>query len=93
MPDSVKDRVHSMAQCANADTGLRFTDSDGNDLDTLYPDTDDNDTDYDPAADKLSYYGSDKDSDYTPPDGDTESIVSIDAPAQPDVNEGVRNNR
>jgi hypothetical protein len=69
MPASVKDRVHSMAQHTNADNSLRFTDSDGNDLDTMYPNDDaddDNDADYDPAADELSYE-SDEDSDYQPP--------------------------
>jgi hypothetical protein len=56
MPDSVKDRVHTMARRANADNGLCFTDSDGNDLDVLYHNgdaADDNEADYDPAADEL----------------------------------------
>ncbi len=93
MPDSVKDRVHTMARRANADNGLRFTDSDGNDLDVLYPDgdaADDNDADYDPAADELSYE-SDEDSDYQPPNDDEHSLVSIDPSADPAVNEGVGN--
>lgn len=57
MPDSVKDRIHSMARRAKANKVLWFTDSDGNDLDAMYSDEDaddDNDADYDPAADKLS---------------------------------------
>jgi hypothetical protein len=93
MPDSVKDCVHSMARRANADNGLCFTDSDGNDLDTMYPDNDAEDvTDayYDPAADELSYE-SGKDSDYQPHHGDEQSLVSIDHPAGPGVNEGVGN--
>jgi hypothetical protein len=93
MPDSVKDRVHTMARRANADNGLRFTDSDGNDLDVLYPDgdaADDNDADYDPAADELSYE-SDEDSDYQPPNDDEHSLVNIDPSANPAVNEGVGN--
>jgi hypothetical protein len=89
MPDSVKDRVHSMARCANADNGLRFTDSDGNDLDTMHPDDDAddaNDANYDPAADELSY-----ESNEDPPDEDEQSLVSIDHPADPEVNEGAGN--
>jgi hypothetical protein len=93
MPDSLKDCVHTMARRANTDNGLRFTDSDGNDLDLLYPDgdpADDNDADYDPAADELSYE-SDEDLDYQPPNDDVHSLVSIDPLADPAVNEGVGN--
>jgi hypothetical protein len=67
MPESVKDQVHSMAPHANANNGLQFTDSDSNDLDAVYPDDDaddDNDADYDPAADEELSYMSDEDSDY-----------------------------
>jgi hypothetical protein len=57
MPTSVKDRVHALARRANAERNLAFTDSDGNDFDIIYPidDNDDNDPDYDPNSDKLSY--------------------------------------
>jgi hypothetical protein len=50
MPDTVKARVHALARRANADKGLVFHDSDGNDLDILYPSdaADDDDSDYDP---------------------------------------------
>jgi hypothetical protein len=59
MPDEVKDRVHALARRARASRGLTFTDSDGIDLDELYPDenntnddaSDDDDSDdstYDP---------------------------------------------
>ncbi len=52
MPAEVKDRVHALARCANAKRGLTFTDSDGRNLDLLYPDADDdNDSDYDPDDD------------------------------------------
>jgi hypothetical protein len=93
MPGSVKDCVHTMPRRANADNGLRFTDSVGNDLDVLYPDgdaADDNDADYDPSADELSY-DSDEDSDYQPPNDNEHSLVSIDPSADPAVNEGVGN--
>jgi hypothetical protein len=35
MPDTAKDRVHALARRANADKGLIFHDSDGNDLDII----------------------------------------------------------
>jgi hypothetical protein len=57
MPDTVKDRVHALARRANADKGLVFHDSDGNNLDIMYP-TDaanDDDSSYDPEDDKQSY--------------------------------------
>ena len=47
MPEEVKDRLHAMARRAKADQGLSFSDGDGNKLDKLYPD-DDDDEDYDP---------------------------------------------
>jgi hypothetical protein len=37
MPEAVKDRVHALAGRANADKGLTFTDSDGQDLDAIFP--------------------------------------------------------
>jgi hypothetical protein len=86
MPTSVKDRVHALARRANAGKGLVFHDSDGNDLDVLYPsDTaDDADPNYDPADEEQSYE-SDKDSDYIP-DGDTVTDELADPTL---VNEGV----
>ncbi len=55
MPAEAKDRVHALARRAKAHPGLTFTNSDGNDLDTLYPEhADDLDSDYDPAEDDAS---------------------------------------
>jgi hypothetical protein len=76
MPTEVKDRVHNLALRANAHRGLTFTDSDGNDLDALYPEEDDtDDPDYAPDNDDASVDSSD-DSDYDPtadpPDGDSD---------------------
>jgi hypothetical protein len=54
MPDEVKDRVHALAHRAHASRGLTFTDSDGTDLDELYPDdnnTNDNSSDDDDSDD------------------------------------------
>jgi hypothetical protein len=53
MPAEVRGRVYALTQRANAKIGLKFTDSDGNDLDALYPDEDDNDddSDYNPEQD------------------------------------------
>jgi hypothetical protein len=49
MPAEVKDRVHGLAQRANAHRGLKFTDTEGNDLDLLFPPSDDDDdSDHDP---------------------------------------------
>jgi hypothetical protein len=50
MPSSVEYRHKCLARCTNADRGLLFQDSDGGDLDLLYPDNDDEseDSDYDP---------------------------------------------
>jgi hypothetical protein len=49
MPAEVRDRVHGLARYANAKVGLTFTNSDGQNLDLLYPpDDDDNDSDFDP---------------------------------------------
>jgi hypothetical protein len=60
----------------------------------MYPDDDaadnDNDADYDPAADELSYEGH-EDPNYHPTDEDEQSLVSIDHPANPEVTEGVGN--
>jgi hypothetical protein len=57
MPDTVKDRVHALARRANADKGLVFHDSDGNDLNIMYPTdaADDDDSDYDPEDNEQSY--------------------------------------
>jgi hypothetical protein len=57
MPNTVKDRVHALTRRANADKGLVFHDSDGNDLDIRYPSdaADDDDSDYDPEDDEQSY--------------------------------------
>jgi hypothetical protein len=63
MPDSVRDRVHTLARRARADQGLTFTNGDGNDLDLRYPeDDDDNNSDYDPDDDDGAV-SSDNDSD------------------------------
>ena len=52
MPAEAKDRVHALARRAKAHQGLTFTDSDGKDLDALYPEEDDDDdSDYDPDHD------------------------------------------
>jgi hypothetical protein len=65
MPDEVKDRVHALARRARVSRGLTFTDSDGTDLDEIYPDNDghddnddDNDND-DDDADGSTYNGTD----------------------------------
>jgi hypothetical protein len=85
MPDEVKDRVYALARRARASRGLTFTDSDGPDLDELYPDsaddgdeTDDaDDSTYDPNDDNLSCDSeeSDDDSDYTPPTNDSDASI------------------
>jgi hypothetical protein len=86
MPAKVKDRVHGLARRANAHRGLTFTDSLGNDLDTLYPVDDDDDSDYDPNdADSTSSASSnnsdDSDSDFDPAASSTSSSEhSDDAP-------------
>jgi hypothetical protein len=47
-----KDRVHGLARRANAHRGLKFTNTAGNDLDLLFPPSeDDNDSDCDPDHD------------------------------------------
>jgi hypothetical protein len=50
MPAEVKDRAHGLAPRANAHRGLKVTDTEGNDLDLLFPlsDNNDDDSDYDP---------------------------------------------
>jgi hypothetical protein len=69
MPGEVRHRVHALAHRANANRGLVFTDSQGNDLDTLYPDNDrDADSNYDPTQDGGVSYASSEDSDYHPSD-------------------------
>jgi hypothetical protein len=75
MPAEVRDRVHALARRANANRGLTFTDSDGTNLDTLYPvaAAADNDSDYDPDDDDDDdgSYASSEDSDYDPDEGFT----------------------
>jgi hypothetical protein len=52
LPDSIRDRVHALAQRARADQGLTFTGGDGNDLDLRYPEDDTSKhSDYDPDDD------------------------------------------
>jgi hypothetical protein len=63
MPVEVRDRVHTLARRANANQGLTFTDSNGTNLDTLYPDDDDDDSNYDPDQDDDASYASSEDSD------------------------------
>jgi hypothetical protein len=95
MPDDVKDRVHALARRARASRRLTFTDSDGTDLDTLYPDEDDtnnnadddesDDSTYDPNnaddnSDDESNDSDDGDSDYSPTgDSDDDSYDISDA--------------
>jgi hypothetical protein len=51
LPAKVKDRLPVLARRAHATGGLTFTDSHGNDLDALFPVTDDDDdSDFDPNA-------------------------------------------
>jgi hypothetical protein len=94
MPAEVRDRVHALARRARASRGLQFTDSDGVDLDVLYPDEDD-ESDYDPDDD-IMLYDSDKDSDSDPAnDGGSSTsshndLPTIDLPApRPDEPAGV----
>jgi hypothetical protein len=72
MPSSVKERLKILARRANADQGLLFQDSDGGDLDLLYPNDEDEseDPDYDPDEDDDASYASSEDSDYSPSDDD-----------------------
>jgi hypothetical protein len=86
MPGKVRDRVHALARNANANRGLVFTNSQGNNLDTLYPDEDsDADSDYDPAQDDGASYASSEDSNYTPSDDDSND--NDDNNNQPDLAE------
>jgi hypothetical protein len=57
MPAKVRGRVHALTQRANAKIGLKFTDSNGNDLDARYPDDDSN---YDPEQDDNSSASSER---------------------------------
>jgi hypothetical protein len=71
MPSSVEERLKTLARRANAHRGLLFTDSDGGDLDDLYPDDDDEqDSDHDPDEDDGASYQSSEDSDFEPSDDD-----------------------
>ena len=81
MPAEVRDRVHALARRARANRGLSFTDSDGNDLDVLYPEADDdNDSDYDPEEDAAS------DDSSTSSNSDSASDASNDASDDDDEN-------
>jgi hypothetical protein len=78
MPAEVTTRVHALARRANANQGLTFTDSHGNDLDLLYPGDDDDDADsnYDPAHD-------DDDDDNSSTSSDDSDDTSADLSAAP----------
>jgi hypothetical protein len=92
MPAEVPDRIHGFARRARAHRGLTFTNSDGNNLDTLYPpDDDDADSDYNPDEDDSASYASSEDSDF---DADAASTSSSndsdnesDGPPVPDLAE------
>jgi hypothetical protein len=65
MPAEVQDRVHALARRANATRGLTFMDSDGRNLDTLFPASDDDDDSaYDPNQDDQASSASSEDSNY-----------------------------
>jgi hypothetical protein len=83
MPAEVKDRVHALARRAKAHRGLRFTDSNDNDLDALYPD-DGNDSDYTRTADDNSF-DVDGDLDPTPDDSSLASTAPDKDPYIPDL--------
>jgi hypothetical protein len=88
MPDEVRDRVHALARRANANRGLVFTDSQGNNLDTLFPDDDrDADSNYDPTQDDGASYASSKDSDYNPSATSSQATDADDADNYPDLAE------
>jgi hypothetical protein len=74
MPAEVKDRVHALARRAHASRGLAFTDSDGVNLDTLYPD--DDDSAYDPNNDDDASSSSSDSSDSSASDNDSSSAHS-----------------
>jgi hypothetical protein len=79
MPAKVKDRVHALACQACAHRSLTFTNSDGNNLDTLFPvSDDDNDSDYDPYQDDQASYASWDDSDYGNDNGSAPSAAAAD---------------
>jgi hypothetical protein len=82
MPAEVRDRVHALARRANANKGLKFTDSDGNDLDAH------DDSDYDPDNDDDASDASSEDSDFDPADNDTHPDANDDNynPELPDPN-------
>jgi hypothetical protein len=64
MPAEAKDRVHGLARRANAHRGLKFTDTEGNDLDLLFPPSDDDDSHYDPNHDDDDSSATSDDSSY-----------------------------
>jgi hypothetical protein len=79
--------VSMLSPHANANKGLKFTNSDGNDLDALYPaDDDDNDPNYDPRNDDDASYASSEDSDFVPADADLTSDDDNYNPELPDTN-------
>jgi hypothetical protein len=100
MPAEVRDRVHVLARRANANhTSLTFTDSNGNDLDVMYPDNnneDDDDSTYNPDQDDGTSYASSDDSTYDPTADDLSTGPSTDdnndpPAAQPAAIAGVNN--
>jgi hypothetical protein len=74
MPAEVTDKVHALARRARANHGLTFTDSDGADLDVLFPDDGDDST-YNPDDDNQSYE-SDKDYDFEPGESDSDDSTT-----------------
>jgi hypothetical protein len=84
MPAKVTTPVHALARRANANQGLTFTDSHGNDLDLLYPgdDDDDADSDYDPAHDD-----DDDDDDNSSTSSDDSNDTSADLSVAPNPDE------
>jgi hypothetical protein len=82
MPAEVRDRVHALPRRANAKVGLKFTDSDGNDLNALYPDDDD------PEQDDNSSASSESESSNSDSDDDSDSdlpeteLAGVNEPAE-----------
>jgi hypothetical protein len=81
MPAEVKDRVHGLARRANAHRGLKFTDTEGNDLDLLFPPSDDDDSDYDPNHDDDDSSANSDDSFYDDDAASTPILVMTLAPS------------
>jgi hypothetical protein len=97
MPAKAEDRVHALARQANAHRGLTFTDSNGNNLDELYPNCHDadNNSDYDPskssdASSTSSTKSSDDSSSDDPSAADSdESYTSINPDPMADPPSGI----